>query len=168
MAIPNFEDTVRKITKLILTNQQKMIREADLVNLCNESHDFNKVISEVYSNLKSVGFELISSKFLDEKYYVLTSDGKDDNISPSQYGTLALIIALSKEVDDNIKLSDLKDMFSEVWSFDVEFLIQNDYLRKINIENTDIVKITPLGKATLQKVIPNLQLRNLLDVFKKD
>ena len=118
----NFNQIVRKITKLILTNQQKMLRDEDLKNLC-EGSNFDQIINEVYLNLKKVGFELITTKFLDQKYFVLTSEGKDDDITPSQYGTLALIVALSKEVDENIKVDDLKEIFSEVWTSDVKFLI---------------------------------------------
>ncbi len=144
-----------------------MIREKDLVNLCDDSLDFNLIISNVYENLKSVGFELITTKFLEQKFFVLTTEGKDDNITPSQYGTLALILALSKEIDENMQLTDLKEMFSEVWNTDIEFLIKNDYLRQIKIENLDIVKVTPLGKATMKEIIQNLQLKNLLEVFKQ-
>ena len=160
----DFYEIVRKITKLILTHQQKMVREEDLRNLC-EDYNYDRIINEVYINLRNVGLELITTKFLDQNYFVLTSEGKDDNITPSQYGTLALILALSKEVDENMKLSDLKDIFSEVWTTDVEFLIENDYLRKINVEHLEIVKITPLGKATLKNIIENLQLKNLLNIF---
>ena len=161
----NFNQIVRKITKLILTNQQKMLRDEDLKNLC-EGSNFDQIINEVYLNLKKVGFELITTKFLDQKYYVLTSEGKDDNITPSQYGTLALIVALSKEVDENIKVDDLKKILSEVWTSDVEFLIENDYLRKISIDDLELVKITPLGKAALKNVIQDVQLKNLIEVFK--
>ena len=160
----DFYEIVRKITKLILTHQQKMVREEDLRNLC-EGYNFDRIINEVYINLRNVGLELITTKFLGQNYFVLTSEGKDDNITPSQYGTLALILALSKEVDENMKLSDLKDIFSEVWTTDVEFLIEKDYLRKINVEDLEIVKITPLGKATLKNIIENLQLKNLLNIF---
>ena len=160
----DFYEIVRKITKLILTHQQKMVREEDLRNLC-EGYNFDRIINEVYINLRNVGLELITTKFLDQNYFVLTSEGKDDNITPSQYGTLALILALSKEVDENMKLSDLKDIFSEVWTTDIEFLIEKDYLRKINVEDLEIVKITPLGKATLKNIIENLQLKNLLNIF---
>jgi len=161
----NFNQIVRKITKLILTNQQKMLRDEDLKNLC-EGSNFDQIINEVYLNLKKVGFELITTKFLDQKYYVLTSEGKDDNITPSQYGTLALIVALSKEVDENIKVDDLKKILSEVWTSDVEFLIENDYLRKISIDDLELVKITPLGKAALKNIIQDIQLKNLIEVFK--
>ncbi len=142
-----------------------MIREKDLVNLCGESLDFNLIINNVYENLKNVGFELVTTKFLEQKFFVLTTEGKDDKVTPSSYGVLALILALSKEIDENILLNDLKEMFSEVWNTDIEFLIANDYLRQIKIDNLDIVKVTPLGKATMKEIIQNLQLKNLLDVF---
>lgn len=163
MEITNFEEAVKNITKIILTSPQKMIREDDLRNL-SKNFDFEQIISTVYLNLKKIGFEFIKSNFLDQKFYVLTSEGKDDGITPSQYGTLALILALSKEVDENIKISDLKEIFKEVWADDVEFLIENDYLRKI--EDLDIIKITPLGKAILKNIIQDLNLKNLLNAFK--
>lgn len=158
----DFEDLVRLVTKIILTSPQKMIREEDLRNLC-KNFDFEQIISSVYINLKNVGFDFIVSKFLDQKYYVLTSEGKDDNISPSQYGTLALILALSKEVDENIRIDDLKEIFVDVWASDIQFLIDNDYLREN--EDLKIIKVTPLGKAALKSIIEDLQLRNLLKIF---
>ena len=158
------EDTVKLITRMILTQPQKMIREEDLKNLCKHN-DFDKIMSEVYLNLKHIGFEFIKSKFLNETFYILTSEGKDDAISASQYGTLALILAMSKEVDDKLKIEDLKEVFSEVWESDIEFLISNDYLR--NIEDSDFLMVTPLGKALMKNVIQNLDLKNLLDLFMK-
>jgi hypothetical protein len=163
-----YQETVRNITKIILTNKQKIIREEDLRNLCSNDLDFSQIINDVYVNLKNVGFELISTNFLDQKYYVLTSEGKDDNITPSQYGTLALILALGKEVDENIKLSDIKEMFSEVWTSDVKFLIDNDFLRLIQVDDLEIVRVTPSGKAILKNIIQNLQLKNLLNIFEKE
>lgn len=163
MEFTNFEEAIKSITKIILTSPQKMIREEDLRNL-SKNFDFEQIISTVYLNLKKIGFEFIKSNFLDQTFYVLTSEGKDDSITPSQYGTLALILALSKEVDENIKISDLKEIFKEVWASDVEFLIENDYLRKI--EEIDIIKITPLGKAILKNIIQDLHLKNLLNAFK--
>ena len=136
-----FEENIKKITRLILTNKQKMIREEDLANLCDESLDFNQVINKVYDNLKQVGLELIITNYLDERYYILTSEGKEDKISPSQYGALALLGALSKEVDENLKLSDVKEIFSKVWDSDIKFLIENDYIRKVSINNLLFVSV---------------------------
>lgn len=162
METTNIEEVVQNISRIIITNPQKMIREEDLRNLC-KSFEFKNIISKVYLNLKNVGFELITSKFLDQNYYILTSYGKDDNITPSQYGTLALILALSKEVDENIKIYDLKEIFGKVWNSDIKFLIDNDYIREF--ENLGIIKVTPLGKALLKNIVQNLQLKNLLRIF---
>lgn len=158
------DETVKNITKLILTNPQKIIREEDLKNLSKEAN-FEEIMSNVYLNLRNVGFELIKTKFLDQQFYILTSDGKDDNITPSQYGTLALIIALSKEVDENIKIEDLKEIFSENWDTDIQFLIDNDYIR--NFDELGIIKIAPLGKAVMKNIIVDLELKNLLNLFGK-
>ncbi|MFW9948372.1 MAG: hypothetical protein ACFFDX_16210 [Candidatus Odinarchaeota archaeon] len=157
-----FKETVKLITKLILTQPQKMIREEDLRNL-SKNFNFEKIMSNVYLNLKNVGFEFIKSKLFNDTYYILTSEGKDDTISPSQYGTLALLIAMSKEVDDNLKIKDLKEIFSEVWESDVEFLLKNDYLRKI--EDLDAIVVSPLGKALMKNIIQDLDLKNLLDIY---
>jgi len=160
----NINEIVTNITKIILTNPQKIIREEDLRNLSRELN-FEQVMSDVYSNLRNVGFELIKTKFLEQQYYILTSDGKDDNITPSQYGILALIIALSKEVDENIKIDDLKEIFTELWDTDVQFLINNDYLR--SFDELGLIKVTPLGKATMKNIIKDLKLKNLLNIFEK-
>ncbi|MFX1568733.1 MAG: hypothetical protein ACFFCV_10240 [Promethearchaeota archaeon] len=158
----SLNEIVKNITKLILTNPQKIIREEDLRNLSKE-FNFEQILNDVYLNLRNVGFELIKTKFLDKDFYILTSDGKDDNITPSQYGILALIIALGKEVDENIKIDDLKEIFKELWDTDVQFLINNDYLRKF--DDLGVIQVTPLGKATMKNIIKDLQLKNLLNFF---
>lgn len=166
MESSKFNENVKKMTRLILTNKQKMIREEDLLNICDESLEFTQIINQVYESLKEVGLELIITNYLDEKYYILTSEGKEDKISPSQYGTLALIGALSKEVDENLKLSDLKDIFSKIWDTDIKFLLENDYIRKITINNLQLIKVAPLGKALLKNILQDLQLQNLLKVLR--
>jgi len=159
------ENTVRKITKLILTNPQKLIREEDLKTLSSEQ-DFEDIISKVYTNLQNVGFELIKTKFFDQSFYVLTTEGMDDTISPSQYGILALITALSKELEENLPIKDLKELFAEVWDTDIKLLIDNDYLRKN--EDLAIIRVSPLGKAILKNIIQDLRLKNLLNVFEEE
>jgi hypothetical protein len=145
-----------------LTNPQKIIREEDLKNL-SKDFNFEEIMSDVYLNLRNVGLDLIKTTFLEQKYYILTSEGKDDNITPSQYGTLALIIALGKEVDENIKIDDLKEIFEEIWDTDVQFLIDNDYIRKF--DELGIIKISPLGKAIMKNIILDIELKNLLNLF---
>lgn len=157
-----FDEVVKNIAKIVLTSPQKMIREEDL-RIISKNFEFEEIISAVYLNLKNIGFEFVKSKFLDQVYYVLTSEGKDDNITPSQYGTLALILALSKELDENLEINDLEEIFKVVWTSDVEFLIKNDYLRRF--EDQNILRITPLGKALLKNILQDLDLKNLLEVF---
>lgn len=164
MELENIEEVVRNITKIILLNPQKMIREEDLKNL-SKNFNFNTIMSEIYVNLQNIGFELIKTTFLEQKFYILTSEGKDDNVTPSQYGTLALIVALSKEVDENIKIEDLKEIFADTWDIDIQFLIDNDYLRKF--EELGIIKVAPLGKAIMKNIIGDIQLKNLLELFKE-
>ena len=164
MEIKEIEEVIKNITKIILTNPQKMIREEDLKNLSKDLN-FKQVMSEVYVNLKNIGFELIKTKFLEQTFYILTSEGKDDNVTPSQYGTLAIIIALSKEVDENIKIEDLKEIFNEIWDTDIQFLIENDYLRKF--DELGIIRVAPLGKAIMKNIIVDIQLKNLLNLFKE-
>ncbi|MHA2007125.1 MAG: hypothetical protein ACXABO_08390 [Promethearchaeota archaeon] len=156
------EDVVKKITKMILINPQKMLREEDLQNL-SKNFNFEEVMSEIYVNLKNIGFELIKTKFLEQQFYILTSEGKDDNITPSQYGTLALIIALSKEVDENINMADLKEIFKKSWDTDIQILLERDYLRKF--DELGIIKVAPLGKAIMKNIIGDITLKNLLDAF---
>ena len=157
-----FKEVVKNIAKIVLTSPQKMIREEDL-RIISKDFEFEEIISAVYLNLKNIGFEFIKSKFLDQIYYVLTSEGKDDSITPSQYGTLALILALSKEIDENLEINDLEEIFKVVWTSDVEFLIKNDYLRRF--EDQNILRITPLGKALLKNILQDLDLKNLLEAF---
>ncbi len=164
MAVKEIEEVIKNITKIILTNPQKMIREEDLKNLSKDLN-FKQVMSEVYVNLKNIGFELIKTKFLEQTFYILTSEGKDDDVTPSQYGALALIVALSKEVDENIKIEDLKEIFTNIWDTDIQFLIENDYLRKF--DELGIIRVAPLGKAIMKNIIVDIQLKNLLNLFKE-
>lgn len=157
------DDIVKNITKLILTNPQNLIREEDLKNLSKDAN-FDEVMSEIYLNLKNIGFELIKTKFLEQNFYILTSEGKDDDITPSQYGALALIVALSKEVEENLKIDDLKEIFSDLWETDIQKLITKDYLRQFN--DLGIIKVAPMGKAIMKNIIMDLKLKNLLEVFK--
>jgi len=162
LSVKNIKELLKNLTKFILLNPQKMIREDDLKNL-SKNFNFKEVMSEIYMNLKNIGFELIKTKFLEQQFYILTSEGKDDSITPSQYGALALIIALSKEIDGNIKLSELKEIFNEVWDTDIQTLIDRDYLRKF--DELGIVKVAPLGKAIMKEIINDIKLNKFLDIF---
>jgi hypothetical protein len=155
----------RKIANLILTSPQKMIREEDLKTISRDLN-FEEIMSEVYLNLQRVGFELIKTNFLGQGYYILTTDGIDDNITPSQYGILAIIAAIGKDLDEVIPIKDIKDIFKEIWDTDLKFLIDNDYIRKNDEFN--IIRLSPLGKAALKNIYNDLQLDNLIKIFEDE
>ena len=161
----DIELTIKKITNLILTTPQKMIREEDLKTI-SKQFNFEEIMSEVYLNLQKAGFELIKTSFFEQGYYVLTADGIDDEITPTQYGILALIAALSKELEEVIPIQDIKDIFKEIWNTDIKFLIDNDYLRKN--EELNVIRLTPLGKAILKNIYKDLSLDNLLNIFETE
>ena len=103
-------EMIMEIAKLILTNKKKMVKEEDLIRLYDKStSDFDETFKNLYEQFNKLGFELIKAEFQGKNYYVLTSEGKDDNITPSQYGSLALIAALSKEVNENFSWNRLDD-----------------------------------------------------------
>jgi len=160
-----FNENVRKISRLILTSPQKLIREEDLRNMIKD-HDFNQIIGKVYHDLKQVGFELIKTKFQDETYYILTTEGKDDEITPTQYGILAILIALTNELGENLNLAYMKDLFVDLWEIDIKPLVKDNYLQ-ID-ENLGILRVSPLGKALLKEIAKNLTLKNLLSSFNLD
>ena len=164
----NQNEMIIEIAKLILTNKKKMIKEDDLIRFYDKStkSDFDEIFNNLHEQFNKLGFELIKTEFQGNYYYVLTLEGKDDNLTPSQYGILALIAALSKEVNENIKIEELKEIFQDQWNSDIKILLDNDYLRKI--DRLEIVKITPLGKAILKEILPDLSLDNLLDIFEND
>ena len=155
----------KKIANLILTSPQKMIREEDLKTI---SRDFNfeEIMSEVYLNLQKVCFELIKTNFFGQGYYVLTTDGIDDNITPSQYGILAIIATLGKDLEEVIPIKDVKEIFKEIWDTDIKFLIDNDYIRKN--EELNIIRLSPLGKAVLKNIYKDLRLDNLIKIFENE
>ncbi|MEJ2279644.1 MAG: hypothetical protein P8Y70_18165 [Candidatus Lokiarchaeota archaeon] len=155
----------RKIANLILTSPQKMIREDDLKTISRDLN-FEEIMSEVYLNLQRVGFELIKTNFLGQGYYILTTDGIDDNITPSQYGILAIIAAIGKDLDEVIPIKDIKEIFEEIWDTDLKFLIDNDYIRKN--EEFSIIRLSPLGKAALKNIYNDLQLDNLIKIFENE
>ena len=151
----------RKITQVLLQNKQGMVKESDLINISGSEDDFKRNIKSIIKDLQSLGFSLSRTTFGDAKYYVLTTPGKAENISPSMYGALGLIIATFNEIGDKIPLLELKKTFKNVWQ-SVEQLIENNYLQ-VKIENgQDYLKITPVGKASFKNVLKSLTLKDII------
>lgn len=164
MSNEEIDKLVEKVCKIIITNEKKVTKEEDLREICSDIENFDDIISRVYENLNKIGFELVKTTFLEEKYYILTTEGKDRNLSPTLYGLLALIIALNNELGENLNFFELKNILKDMWE-NVEFLIENRYLALIKSGGQKLIKLTPLGKGVLKNVISEIDLKNFLDVF---
>lgn len=160
----NANDLVKKICKIILTNEKKMIKEKDLIEICLNSGNFDKIIKEVYNNLRNIGFELVKTSYLEEKYYILTTEGKEKILSPVHYGILSLIVALNNELGENLNYFELKNIFANVWE-NVEYLIKHNYLTQIKSKDHNLIKITPIGKGVLKNMISEINLKKILEIF---
>ena len=109
------EILLQQISRLIIQNKKKIVNERDIINLCSNEEEYKKMIPVLVQNFKLIGFSLIRTTFQGKRYFVLTTPGKDDIISPSMYGTLGLIISLYNEVGRDIELIKIKQIFKELW-----------------------------------------------------
>ena len=157
------ETDITRLNQYILQNKLGMIREQDLQNLCASVEEFVQIIPKLIENFRNIGLSLARTTFKGEKYFVLTSPGKDPSISPSMYGTLALILSMYTELGVlNMPHKEIKKLFQEVWS-DVELLIEVNYLQVDSTQQEDQLLITPLGKAAFKNIAKNLKFKELID-----
>ena len=105
------EILLQQISRLIIQNKKKIVSERDIINLCSNEEKYKRIIPVLVQNFKLIGFSLIRTTFQGKRYFVLTTPGKDDVISPSMYGTLGLIIALYNDVVINLELFKIKHIF---------------------------------------------------------
>lgn len=156
-------EKIGKICRLILQNEKKMTKEQDLINLCENPEELEELLPDIVSRFEQIGFNLVRSKYRNEKYYVLTSIGKDDQISPKMYGTLGLIIAFFNELGDEQPVSELKHIFSVVWD-EITQLINLNYLHIYQGTQGELLAITPLGKACFRNVLKDLDFKKFLQL----
>ena len=159
------EINISRLSQFILQNKLGMIREQDLQNLCASPEEFVQIIPQLIKNFQAIGLSLARTTFKGEKYFVLTSPGKDSSISPSMYGTLALILTLFNEIGTlttGIPLEQMRKLFHEVWS-DVEQLMNANYLQVDPALHEEHLLITPLGKAAFKNIAKNLNFKELID-----
>ncbi len=161
------EALMQQLSRLIVQNKNKVINERDIINLCSDEEEYNRIIPVLVQNFKLIGFSLIRTTFQGKRYFVLTTPGKDDIISPSMYGTLGLIIALHNEVGRDIKLIKIKQIFKELWD-EVEELIKHNYLQISKNKGTDTLTITPIGKAAFKNILKDLNLPKILSFHDLD
>ena len=155
------EILLQQISRLIIQNKKKIVSERDIINLCLNDEEYKEIIPILVQNFKLIGFSLIRTTFQGKRYFVLTTPGKDDIISPSMYGTLGLIIALYNEVGREIELIKIKQIFKELWD-EVEELIKHNYLQISKNKGSEILTITPIGKAAFKNILKDLNLPKIL------
>jgi len=159
------EKLLHQMSRIILQNEKRSIREQDLQNLCSPE-EFKAIIPQLVGTFKALGFSLIRTTFLDEKYYVLTAPGKDDGISPSMYGALALVQATLQEIGEPLASEDARNIFQDIWG-EVEGLVAANYLALITMGQKKVLDITPLGKGALKNIIRDLDLQKILSLQTK-
>lgn len=155
------EILLQQISRLIIQNKKKIVNERDIINLCSDEEEYKRIIPVLVHNFKLIGFSLIRTTFQGKRYFVLTTPGKDDIVSPSMYGTLGLIIALYNDVGREIELIKIKQIFKELWD-EIEELITHNYLQISKDKGTDILTITPIGKAAFKNILKELNLPKIL------
>lgn len=154
-------EKISRICRLILQNEKKMTKEQDLINLCENPEELEELLPDIVTRFEQIGFNLVRSKYRNEKYYVLTSIGKDDQISPKMYGTLGLIIAFFNELGEEQGVSELKEIFNEVWD-EVKQLVALNYLQIYQGMQGELLAVTPLGKACFRNVLKELDFKKYL------
>jgi hypothetical protein len=157
------EEKIQLFSRILLENNAKMSREQDLKNLCESEEEYEGIIPELVKRFTSLGLSLVRTQFHGERYYVLTTPGKDDLMTPNMYATLGLLIALYNDLGADIPYSQVQDIFKEVWT-DIEALIKVNYLEHTVNHERDILEITPLGKGAFKNVIKSLELKEFLNL----
>ncbi len=157
------EQLIARLSRILLQNQTGMVKEHDLRNLCASEEEYTQIIPQIVKDFKNLGLSLIRTKFQGERYYVLTTPGKDSKITPSMYGAMALIIATVNEIGNNLLVSELKAIFKNVWS-DIESLLSIDYLRIVKTKDGEKIEITPLGKGAFKNIMKDLNLKKLTEL----
>jgi hypothetical protein len=154
-------EKISKICRLILQNEKKMTKELDIINLCTNSEELEELLPEIVARFEQIGFNLVRSKYRNEKYYVLTGIGKDDQISPKMYGALGLIIAYFNELGEEQPVTELKVIFAEIWD-EITQLINLNYLQIFPGMKGEMLVITPLAKACFRSVLKELDFKKYL------
>jgi hypothetical protein len=157
------ENLFKRISQIVLQSDSQMIKEENIRNLCPDEEEFQEIISTLLKSLKTMGFSLIRTTYENERYFVITIPGKDSDISPSMYGVMGLILSVYNELGKDMELDEIKKIFKENWE-DIESLVEIEYLKIEKVDNIQILKITPLGKAAFKNVLKELKIKNIIDL----
>lgn len=153
---------IKRICRLLLESQEKMVKEKDLLTLAENDEDlFQDIISEVNSRFDEIGYELIRTSFMDEAYYLLASSGMDKNLTPQMYGILGLIFSYQKEFSRDMNLLEAKEIFKSQWQ-EILFLQEKGYLKEHTLQKETYLLITPIGKVLFKDLISDISLDAIL------
>lgn len=158
------QELIERLCRFISVNSTGMTKEQDLINLCSGIDQLEQLIPEITHRFEQVGFSLVRSKFQGDRFYVLTTPGKDDRISPRMYGILGILIATFNELGPELEVKTVKELFHDMWG-DIEQLIALNYLQYSPQGTTTNLIVTPIAKAALKNVLKSLELKNLFKVI---
>lgn len=159
-----YEQKVKKISKIFLEGTNRMLSEKDLLIYLDSIDLLEELLDDLNARFENIGYEIISTVFLKEKYYLLATEGKDMRLKPEQYGILAIILGINKEIGRDLAVNEFKDLFSNVWR-DIEFLLKSGYLSENTIKKETYFILTPLTKILFKNVIDQIALTKILNEF---
>ncbi len=154
---------IAQISRLILQNKQSMIKEQDIQNFFSTSQEYQETLVLVVQKFREIGLSLVRTTFNHEKYFVLTSAGKDEKISPLMYGILGIIIALQNDFGKPVSKKDAQQIFKDVWD-DLLLLAELKYIVFQDKDESTNIILTPIGKAATQKIAKDLNIRSFIDI----
>ena len=159
-----YEEKIKKISKIFLEGTNRMLSEKDLLNYLDNFNLLEEILDDLNARFENIGYEIISTVFQKEKYYLLVTEGKDMRLNPEQYGILAIILGINKDINRDLTVNEFKDLFSNVWR-DIEYLQKSGYLSENTINNKTHIILTPLTKILFKNVIEQIGLTKILNEF---
>ena len=157
-------ENIEKMTTFILQNPKGMIKEGDLRNFFDSDEAFQEIVPEIAKRFQAIGLSLVRTNYMNEKYFVLSTLGKDESISPSMYGALSLLAALYNELGTEMDIISVKQLMKDIWG-EIEQLIAVNYLQSVIEKGKEWLKITPIGKSALKNILKELNLKKILEIY---
>lgn len=160
-----YEKKIKKISQLLIESPEHMVKEKDLILFVQDSNLFEEIMGDLVIRFEKIGYDIIKTKFMNENIYLLATEGMDKKLTPQMYGILAIIIGLNKDIGTELKFSDAKTIFSDVWN-EIEFLIENKYLSEIKIENESYLITSPISKVLFKNFINDISFEKISEILK--
>ena len=157
------ETKVAQISRLILQNKTGMIKEQDIMNFFASTDEYQIALKDVVQKFREIGLSLVRTDFNQEKYFVLTIQGKDEKVSPIMYGILGILIGLQNDLGKPISKQDAQSIFRDNWK-DIEMLNDLNYITFEGNKGAENIVLTPLGKASTHKIAKNIKIRDIINL----